>query len=238
MRSEGRGTRGEGARRRVIVAAALLTATALALGARPARAQAVNGDTVLDRAVLAFQGVHTLRADFVQHIRDPMLGTNDTSRGEFLQQRPNKVAMRWRDPAGDLLVVDGQFLWVYLPSSTPGQVVRSEVQGRPGQGPDLVAEFLERPRERFTITFVKSEAIGGRMTDVLAFVPKQPGGPYRRVQIWVDRQDALPRQVEINEVSGAVRRLTFDRLRANIPIPVSLFSFTPPRGVRVVDATR
>lgn len=214
------------------------TALALLAVAGPMTAQQVSGDSVLDRAVAAFQGVNTLRADFVQRIRDPMLGTDDTSRGEFLQQRPNKVAMRWRDPAGDMLVVDGQTLWVYLPSSTPGQVVRSDVQGRPGQSPDLVAEFLERPRERFTISFVRSEAVGTRMADVLQFVPKQPGGPYRRVQIWVDRQDALPRQVEIHEVSGAVRRITFDRLRANPAIPAAMFTFTPPRGVRVVDATR
>lgn len=217
---------------------AVAAAVLVAMAAVPARAQQVSGDTVLDRAVAAFQGVNTLRADFVQRIRDPMLGTDDTSRGEFLQQRPNKVAMRWREPAGDLLVVDGQTLWVYLPSSTPGQVVRSDVQGQPGQSPDLVAEFLDRPRDRFTITFVRSEAVGTRMADVLQFVPKQSGGPYRRVQIWVDRQDALPRQVEIHEVSGAVRRITFDRLRANTSIPAAMFAFTPPRGVRVVDASR
>jgi len=214
---------------------ALLAAVAIAT---PMRAQ-VNGDSVLDRAVAAYQGVNTLRADFTQHLRDPMLGTDDTTRGEFLQQRPNKVAMRWRQPAGDMLVVDGQTLWVYLPSSTPGQVVRSDIQGRPGQSPDVVAEFLDRPRDRFTITYQRSEAVGSRMADVLRFVPKDAANaPYRRVDIWVDRQDALPRQVEINEVSGAVRRITFDRLRVNSTIPARMFTFTPPPGVRVVDATR
>jgi len=230
--------RSEAPTHRRTVGRALAVAILVMAPGPPLIAQQVSGDSVLDRAVAAFQSVHTLRAGFVQHIRDPMLGTDDTSRGEFLQQRPNKVAMRWRDPAGDLLVVDGQTLWVYLPSSTPGQVVRSDVQGRPGQSPDLAAEFLERPRERFTVTYVRSEAVGARMADVLQFVPKQSGGPYRRVQIWVDRQDALPRRVEILEVSGAVRRLTFDRLRANTAIPASMFTFTPPRGVRVVDATR
>jgi outer membrane lipoprotein carrier protein len=209
------------------------------LVARPARAQVVDGDSVLDRAVAAYGRVTSLRADFVQRLRDPMLGTDETTRGEFLQQRPNKVAMRWRDPAGDLLVVDGYALWVYLPSSTPGQVVRSDIQGRPGQSPDVVAEFLDRPRERFTITYQKSEAVGDRMADVLRFVPKQAANaPYRRVDIWVDRQDGLPRQVEIDEVSGAVRRITFDRMRANTSIPARMFTFTPPSGVRIVDATR
>jgi outer membrane lipoprotein carrier protein len=216
-----------------------VVAVALMAVGLPLRAQQVNGDSVLDRAVAAFQQVTTLRADFVQRLRDPMLGTDDSSRGEFLQQRPNKVAMRWREPAGDMLVVDGQTLWVYLPSSTPGQVVRSDIEGRPGQSPDVVAEFLERPRERFTITYVKSEAVGSRMADVLQFVPKQQeNAAYRRVQIWVDRQDAVPRQVEIHEVSGAVRRITFDRMRINSAIPARMFTFTPPPGMRVVDATR
>jgi len=35
-----------------------------------------------------------------------------------------------------------------------------------------------------------------------------------------------------------VRRLTFDRMRVNPRLPASTFVFTPPRGVRVVDATR
>jgi outer membrane lipoprotein carrier protein len=228
MRVPGAGCRGAG-----LAGLVLLAAVAV-----PLRAQ-VDGDSVLDRAVAAYGRVTSLRADFVQRLRDPMLGTDETTRGEFLQQRPNMVAMRWRDPAGDLLLVDGQTLWVYLPSSTPGQVVRSDIQGRPGQSPDVVAELLERPRERFTITFQRSEAVGSRMADVLRFVPKQPGSvPYRRVDIWVDRQDALPRQVEISEVSGAVRRISFDRLRVNTSIPARMFTFTPPAGVRVVDATR
>ena len=200
--------------------------------------QVPTAASVTDRAVAAFQHVTTLRADFTQTVHDEMLGTDETSRGEFLQQRPNKVAMRWREPSGDLIVVDGETLWVYLPSSTPGQATRSDVRGRTGQSPDPVGEFLDRPQERFTITYVKAEAVGGRPADVVQLVPKQPDAPYRRVQIWVDRQDALPRRVEIVEASGAVRRLTFDRLRVNGTLPASAFTFTPPHGVRVVDATR
>ena len=210
----------------------------LVIAASSASAQAPTAASVTDRAVAAFQRVATLRADFVQTVHDEMLGTDDTSRGEFLQQRPDKVAMRWRQPRGDLIVVDGQTLWVYLPSSTPGQVVRSDVHGRTGQTLDPVGEFLDRPQERFTITYVKAEAVGSRAADVIQLIPKRPDQPYRRVQIWVDRQDALPRRVEIVEASGAVRRITFDRLRVNAAVPASSFTFTPPRGVRVVDATR
>jgi outer membrane lipoprotein carrier protein len=196
-----------------------------------------DANPVLDAAVTAFRNVTTMRADFTQVVRDEMIGTNATSRGEWLQQRPNKLAMRWRQPAGDLILADGRDLWIYLPSTAPNQVVKSAVTGAPGQTPDIVADFLERPRERFNVTYVRSEPVGTRPADALAFVPKVPGGAYRRVVIWIDRADSLPRQFEITEASGTVRRITFDKLQVNRPIPASSFVFRPPAGARVIDAS-
>lgn len=201
----------------------------------PALAQ--NADPVLNGAIAAFARVTTIRADFTQSVRDEMIGTNATSRGEWLQQRPNKLAMRWRQPAGDVILADGSYLWVYLPSSAPNQVVKSAVTGAPGQTPDIVADFLERPRERFTISYVRAENVGTRPADALAFVPKQAGGAYRRVVIWIDRGDSLPRQFEITEASGTVRRISFDHLQVNRPIPAASFTFRAPPNARVIDAS-
>jgi outer membrane lipoprotein carrier protein len=215
-------------------------ATILLLAAPPAavQAQAPDASEILGRAIAAYRDVRTLRANFTQSVQDPMIGSSETSRGELLQQRPDRFAMRWSEPRGDLLVVDGQFLWVYLPSSAPNQVVKSQVVGRPGQNPDVIAEFLDNPRDRFTVTYVRSEPVGSRPTDVLAFVPKAANTAYRRVLLWLDSADALPRRVEITEASGTVRRITLDRLRVNTALPPSTFTFRPPQGVRVVDATR
>jgi len=85
---------------------------------------------------------------------------------------------------------------------------------------------------------VRSDAVGGRPADVLSFAPKQAGGPYRRVLLWIDRQDNLPHQVEISEASGTVRRVTLERMRVNTALPGSAFTFRPPAGARVVDASR
>ena len=201
-----------------------------------AQAQTVVADSVLNRAIAAYSRVTTLRAAFVQSIRDPMLG-DATSRGELMQQRPGKFLMRWTDPRGDMLVADGSWLWIYLPSSAPGQVVKSAMTGRAGSSPDIIAEFLDRPREKFTITLARSEAVGGRMADVLSLVPRQRNLPYSRVLVWIDRQDALVHQLEVTEASGMVRRITLDRIQVNPSLPASTFAFRVPSGVRVVDAS-
>lgn len=215
-------------------AAALALGLALAAAA-PARAQDANA--ILDRSTAAYARVTSLRADFVQEVSDPMIGGSEPSRGEFLQQRPGRFAMRWTRPRGDLLLADGQYLWVYLPSSTPGQVVRTRLTGRAGESADVIAEFLERPHERFSAAYVRADRAGARDADVLALTPLDRNAAYSRVLVWVDRADALVRKIEIAEASGAVRRITFDRLRPNARIPASAFTFRPPAGIRVVDAS-
>jgi outer membrane lipoprotein carrier protein len=216
--------------------ASVALSAALAAGVA-AQARAQDAGAILDRAVAAYGRVSTFRADFVQEVSDPMIGGTEPSRGEFLQQRPNRFAMRWRQPRGDLIVADGQYLWVFLPSSTPNQVVRSRLTGRAGESADIVAEFLERPRDRFGVVYVRAERAGSRDADVLALTPLQRSTSYSRVLIWVDRQDNLVRKVEITEASGAVRRIAFDRVRTNVRIPASAFTFQPPAGIRVVDAS-
>ncbi len=226
---------GPGARGR---AAAALAALALTV-AGPARlaAQKPDADSVLDRAVAALRQVTTLRAAFTQRIQDPMVGGDDTSSGELLLKRPDKFAMRWEVPKGDLILQDGQALWVYLPSTAPRQVVRTTLTGRPGESMNFVEEFLDRPRERFTYSYVRADSVGSRLADVLALVPRQANAGYQRVLLWVDREDGLTRRFEVNEGSGAVRRITLDHIRVNVTIPASSFVFKVPNGVRVIDGS-
>src|SRR5688572_1139728 len=97
--------------------------TALAFSPNVASAQSV--DQTIDRAVAAWQAAKTVRASFEQTLTNPLTGRDVTARGEFQQQGRNRVDIRFTDPAGDRIVADGKVLWIYLPSTTPGQVIRS-----------------------------------------------------------------------------------------------------------------
>src|SRR5207237_8561476 len=93
---------------------------------------------VLDRASQSFATVRALAAECVQIIDNPMLGDPDTTRGRLYQQRPNSFAMRFSDPKNDRIVADGRRLWLYTPSSTPGQVIRTTIPGTGTTGPNLI----------------------------------------------------------------------------------------------------
>jgi outer membrane lipoprotein carrier protein len=212
----------------------LLVATFIAASTASGAAQSPNA--TLDRAVRAYKKVKTIRASFTQTITNPLLGQTVNSAGEIVQRRPNHVAVRFTDPAGDRIVADGKWVWFYLPSSTPGQVVRSRITTNGSGSPDLTAQFLDTPASRFDVSALGHEKVNGRTAHVLSLVPK-PGvdAPFTKAVIWVDSTDALIRQFEMTEASEIVRRVTIRKLTLNPPIPASAFQFKPPSGTKVIE---
>ena len=63
--------------------------------------------------------------------------------------------------------------------------------------------------------------MSGRTTDVIQLMPAVPDLPFEKAVIWLDRESALPRRLEIHEQSGATRTLNLTRIRVNEPVPAN-----------------
>jgi outer membrane lipoprotein carrier protein len=200
----------------------------------PNRSTAQDPWPILDRASHTYDSVRTLTADFVQIVENPMLGAPDTTRGKLFQRRPNRFAMRFTDPAGDRIVADGRYLWLYTPSSTPGQVIRSAIPGSGTTGPNLIAQFVEKPRERYQARFVRTDSSDAGVADVIVLTPKGSDLPYSEATIFISRPDGLVRRVEIVETSGQRRTVILRETAVNREIAPAEFRFLPPGGSRVV----
>jgi outer membrane lipoprotein carrier protein len=191
---------------------------------------------ILDRASATYQTITSLSADFVQIITNPMIGTPDTTRGRLYQMRPSRFAMRFTAPKGDRIVADGRFLWLYTPSTTPGQVIRSRIPEYGTTGPNLIGQFVEQPRERYTAQYVRADSLpDGGPVDVIRLVPKGHDQPYSEAKIWVGGEDGLVHRVDIVETSGQERTVILRNIRVNRGVPGRELTFSPPAGVRVVD---
>ncbi len=201
--------------------------------AEPASAQ--DAQAIVGRSSRVYRSLASLAADFVQVIDNPMIDSAE-SRGTLIQAGPSKLSMRFSDPPKEAVIVDGEHVWVYTPSTVPDQVLRLSVpSGGPVYGYNLLAWFLDRPAERYTAKFVRQDKIGTRAMDVVELVPAVPDLPFERAILWLDREDALPRRLEITEKSGALRTLSLSKLRVNRQVPDATFKFEVPPGVRVVD---
>ena len=190
---------------------------------------------ILDRASKSFDTVRTLQADFVQIINNPMLGDPDTTRGKLYQQKPNRFAMRFSDPKNDRIVADGRYLWLYTPSSTPGQVIRSAIPATGNTGPNLIGQFVEKPRERYDARYVRADSNAAGSFDVVLLTPRDREAPYTAATLWISKKDALVRRLEIVETSGQTRTIILRNLVVNQPVNSREFRFSPAAGTQVVD---
>ncbi|HEU4648482.1 MAG TPA: outer membrane lipoprotein carrier protein LolA [Gemmatimonadales bacterium] len=201
----------------------------------PAQQPAQDAKAVVTRAANAYRGLNSLRAEFDQSIENPMIG-NQESKGVLVQSGQAKLSMRFSDPPGEAIVIDGRSVWIYTPSTTPGQVLKLPVPtGGPVYGYNLIAWLLDRPAERYSSTVVRTDQVDGRPVDVVEMVPTVPDMPFSKATVWLDRGDALPRRIEVDEISGQKRTLTLHRLRTNVPVSDKTFTFEVPPGVRVVE---
>jgi outer membrane lipoprotein carrier protein len=207
---------------------------ALALAtAGPAQAQ--DAESIVGRSSRVYRSLSSLTADFVQVIDNPMIDSAE-SRGTLIQAGSSKLSMRFTDPPEEAVVIDGEHVWVYTPSTVPDQVLRLKApSGGPVYGYNLLAWFLDRPTERYQTKYVREDKVGSRPVDVVELTPAVPDLPFERAILWLDRQDGLPRRLEITEKSGALRTLALSNLRVNRRVPDSAFEFKVPSGARVVD---
>ncbi|HEX8245160.1 MAG TPA: outer membrane lipoprotein chaperone LolA [Longimicrobium sp.] len=207
--------------------------TTAASSAPPAPAGRQDANEILRRVEQTAAGVRTLEADFVQNLHVPLLGSDRQSTGKLYQRKPDRFLMRFSDPAGDVMVADGRYFWIYYPSSDRTQVIRTSI-AEGGEQADFQRQFLSNATERFVATLNGQETVGGRPAWALTLVPRRES-PYKVVRIWVDREDNLVRRFEMTEENNSVRRLELRNLKVNQPVSDALFTFTPPAGTHVFD---
>lgn len=198
-------------------------------------AVAQDANAIVRRAGLLFRNLTSLQADFVQVIEDPSLGDTLRTNGRLYQAGPNAFAMRFSDPPEEAIVIDGTHVWLYFPSTTPGQVIRMKMETDPVYGANLLARILDRPAERYQSAWLRSDTVGGRRVDVVSIVPRADNLNFSKAVLWLDRDEALPRRIELEESAGVRRILTLSHVRPNAPVEKAVFEFRVPKGVRVVD---
>jgi len=195
---------------------------------------AQDAAAALARAERAYAAVRSVRAEFGQAISNPMLGAPEMSSGTLYLVKPDRFAMRFTEPAGDRLVADGTWLWAYTPSTVPDQVIRQTIPTSGAATPNLFAQFVERPLERYEATYAGRDSVAGELVELVRLVPRVDGLGFRRATIAISVNSGWIRRVAIVEESGQLRTLVLHALAPNAEIPDAEVRFTPPKGVKVV----
>jgi outer membrane lipoprotein carrier protein len=206
---------------------------AIALAVLPITARAQSADAIIDRAVSAYARLNSMRAEFKQTLTNPLTGNSQTTSGVILRKKPNLLSITF--DSGDRVAADGSTLWVYLPSSVPGQVMRMPYNGSNASTVDPAEQFLNSPRTRFDVTASGTATVSGRATHAVTLVPKRTNAGFTSAKVWIDDNDSSIRQFDVETANGLKRHVVITRFTANPEISRSSFRFAVPKGAKIVD---
>jgi len=166
--------------------------------------------------------VKTGRADFTQTVTSPDGKRTKSSSGTFEFQRPDRFRFAYTKPFEQLIVGDGQKVWLYDPDLN--QVSARKMDKALGATPAalLAGNNLERD---FTL---KAES-----ADTVLATPRHEDGTLQSLRIRFKGKELAG--VEIVDGFGQKSLLTFGVVSANVAMPAERFHFTPPAGADVID---
>ena len=70
---------------------------------------------------------------------------------------------------------------------------------------------------------------------VLSMIPKEENPYFQKITLYVVRDELLVRQMTVTDPNGNETDWLFDEIEVNPELPDSLFRFSPPDGVEVIE---
>ena len=168
----------------------------------------------------------TLRADFSQAVIAKSGRKPQQSSGVVAISRPGKLRWEIQKPYPQLVVGDGEKVWIHDPELQQ-VTVRKAGQAIGGSPAALLSGSNELERN-----FTLKEAGESEGMAWVEATPKANDSGFERVRLGFAGNDL--KAMELLDSFGQTTLIRFSRVERNPALPASTFKFTPPAGADVV----
>ena len=174
-----------------------------------------------------FEEVDTLEADFHQVVLDENLLALSEAAGHLWISRPRRFRWDYDLVTGQSIVADGRDLWVY--DAELEQVIVRDLFESLGESPAMLLSGEGGLELNYT---VKSMGKQG-MLEWVSLVPRTGKGNFSEIQLGFEGNTL--RLIQLLDKMERITRLTLSQVVENKPIDDSVYRFTPPAGVDIID---
>jgi len=166
------------------------------------------------------------QAAFTQTVSSQDGARKKTSGGEFEFMRPNRFRFAYTKPFEQLIVADGQKVWIY--DKDLNQASSRAVAKAIGSTPAalLAGGSLEQD-------FVLAAQPSAQGIDWALATPKAKDGPFQTMRVGFKGKELAA--VEITDAFGQRSELVFSGFKPNVSLPPERFRFVVPAGADVVE---
>jgi outer membrane lipoprotein carrier protein len=180
----------------------------------------------VDRLREFVDGAKTLRAQFSQTVLDRAGKVTNESSGTMQFSRPGKFRWEYTKPYPQLIVGDGQKLWIW--DSDLNQVTVKKLSDSLGSSPAALLAGSNEIERSFTL-------IDGGDKDGLDWLQAQPKDRDTTFEsIRMGFGDAGLQIMELVDSFGQKTVIRFAKIEKNPKLGAAMFKFTPPKDADVV----
>jgi outer membrane lipoprotein carrier protein len=199
-----------------------LVTTALAL-----TVCAAASATSIERYKAFLNGTHSARAQFEQKVYDRSGKLVQQSHGSFVFQRPGRFRWVYDKPADQLIVGDGQRVWIY--DRQLNQVTVRKLATALGSTPAALLAGASGIEQAFALSDA-GEKDGLEWMDAR---PREREAGFERVRLGFDAHGGL-QAMQLIDNFGQTTFLRFTKLDRNPKVNPAEFRFDPPKGADVL----
>lgn len=168
----------------------------------------------------------TFQADFTQTITQKSGRVRQSSQGKLMLYRPGKFRWQVEKPFPQLMLGDGQRIWVYDPDLK--QAIQRKADQAIGSTPAALLAGGKTLEQAFSLKNITAEDD----LEWLEATPKNTDSGFQTVRLGFSGADL--KVLEMLDNFGQNARVTFTRIERNPKLSDELFRFTPPPGVDVL----
>jgi outer membrane lipoprotein carrier protein len=169
----------------------------------------------------------TARGEFTQRVTSRAGATAQNSAGRFVFQRPGKFRWIYDKPYEQIIVADGDKLFLY--DKDLNQVTVKKLAGAIPASPASILFGSNEFEKEF-------EVVDAGSRDGLEWIvarPRAKDSPFERIEIGF--RDGLPGAMQLTDSFGQVSLLRFAKVERNPKVDAAQFRFTPPPGADVLE---
>jgi len=154
------------------------------------------------------------------------------SSGTLLLAKPDKMRMEVSSPKKQLLIADGQFIYLYEPGSK--QATKQAMGNPAGQTP--LGNLFFGKEKPFAVAFALEDSTPSAGGHPIRLLPKESDAPFKSVTLTVDPTSYLCTRVELVTQEEDHNTFELDKGKLLKKVDAKQFVFKPPAGVEVVEA--
>jgi len=172
------------------------------------------------------RSTQSVKADFEQKVTDRSGKPVQDSKGSFVLLRPGRFRWTYAKPVDQLIVGDGQRVWIY--DRDLNQVTVRRLSKALGSTPAALLAGSSDVEKAFEL----AEAGQRDGLEWLEAKPKDREAGFERIRMGFDV--AGVRAMELTDNFGQTTVLRFTNLARNPKVDAEEFRFTPPKGADVL----